>query len=317
MKINFKFQSMKLVCLVLSMGISLASCKKNDEHLSIPDPVQKDYHQTAVTQFVTSGDVRYAYRILGDREGMPLIMISALGGSMDDWDPAVTNGLAQKNRVIIFDIQGVGATTGKTPDNIAGMAQSAVSFIKALGLTKVNLMGFSMGSFITQQIVLTEPDLVNKIILTGTGPKGSQGLSNLPNLLAAAAGLSPEDSFLKFAFTSSAASQAAGKASWGRVQKRTVNRDVPLTQQASLAELTAVLGWAQPYPNALEELKTVTQPVLIAQGENDIPVPVINSINMSQSFPNAKLIIYPDAGHSAFTQNYEQFVPAVNAFLAK
>ncbi|WP_090885744.1 alpha/beta fold hydrolase [Pedobacter rhizosphaerae] len=308
---------MKRVCLVLSLGVILASCKKDIDQVSEPELVAKDYHQTAVTQFVTSGDIKYAYRVLGDQEGTPLLMISALGGSMDDWDPAVTNGIAQKNKVIIFDIQGVGATNGKTPDNIADMAKSAVSFIKALGVGKVNLMGFSMGSFVSQQIALTEPALVNKIILTGTGPKGSQGLSNLPNLLAAAAGLSPEESFLKFGFTSSAASQAAGKQSWARVQKRILNRDIPLSQEGSLAELTAVLGWAQPYPNALAELKRITQPVLIVQGENDLPVPVINAINMSQSFPDAKLIIYPDSGHSAFTQNYEQFVPAANAFLEK
>src|SRR5215813_1432256 len=117
--------------------------------------VAVDYHQTAVTQFITAGQTNYAYRILGNKPGIPLVMISALGNSMDDWDPAVTNGLAQQYKVIIFDIRGVGSSSGATPDNIPDMANGVVAFINALGYTKVNLLGFSMGSFITQQIALT------------------------------------------------------------------------------------------------------------------------------------------------------------------
>ncbi len=301
---------------LILLGLSIASCKKDDTYNN-SNPGFIDYHQTAVTQSIKAGEIKFAYRVLGDTTGMPLVMVSPLGSSMDDWDPAITNGLAQKNKVIIFDIEGVGASGGKTPDNIADMATGAVAFIKALGYSKVNLMGFSMGAFISQQIVLTEPALVNKIILTGVGPKGSEGLSNLPNLLAASAGLSPEESFLKFAFAPSTASQNAGKQSWERTQKRTIDRDAPLSAESGGAELTAVLGWAQPYPNALNELQTVTQPVLIAQGEDDLPVPVINAIKMSESFPHATLIVYPDAGHAAIFQNPEKFVPAAIQFLNK
>jgi pimeloyl-ACP methyl ester carboxylesterase len=303
MKITILTNVLKTTGLVILLSLSIASCKKDDNNSSpVKDPV--DYHKTAATKFATVGDVKFAYRVLGDQPGTPLILISALASSMDDWDPAVTNGLAANNKVIIFDIQGVASSTGTTPNNIPDMAKGVVAFIKALGYTKVNLMGFSMGSFISQQIVLTEPGLVNKIILTGTGPKGAAGLSNLPNLLGAAAGLSPEDSFLKFAFTSATASVAAGKAVWLRTLERTVDRDVPLSAATGGAELTAVLGWAQP-----------TQPVLIAQGEEDLAIPVINSQNMSKGFPNAKLIIYPDAGHAAFFQYHDQFVASVNDFL--
>ena len=174
-----------------------------------------------------------------------------------------------------------------------------------------------MGSFISQQVVLTNPTLINKLILTGTGPKGSEGLSNLPSLLAAAAGLSTEDFQLKFAFTSSPASIAAGKRSYERIQKRTVNRDAPVSGESSTAQVKAVLGWAQPYPDAFKELKTITQPVLIAQGQYDLPVPVINAINMSHSIPGAKLIVYPDAGHAAFFQYPDEFVTAALEFLGK
>jgi len=310
---NMRFTLLKRMALLIALTVGLAACKKDYQNT----PEAKDYHQNAPTQYLAGADAKIAYRVLGEGEGTPLIMVSSLGSTMDDWDPAVTNGLAAKSKVIIFDLPGVGRSTGKTPNNIADMAKSTFSFIKALGLKKVNLLGFSMGSFITQQIVLTEPALVERFVLTGTGPKGSQGLSNLPNLLAATAGLTPEEVFLKFAFTSSPTSIAAGKRSWDRSQKRTTDRDLPLTQDASLAELTAVLGWAQPYPEAFNELSKVTQPVLIVQGENDLPVPVINAVNISKSIPNAKIIIYPDAGHASFAQNPEMFVASTNSFLGK
>lgn len=306
----------KSAFLVLALGLSFAFCHDNDDDI-ISDPSYVDYHQTATTQHINAGGVNYAYRVLGKKSGIPLVMISSLNSSMDDWDPAVTNGLAKENNVIIFDIQGVGSTDGTTPDNIADMAKGVVTFIKALGHNKVNLLGFSMGSFISQQIVLTEPSLVNKVILTGTGPKGAEGLSNLPALLQQFGGLPQKDFLLKFAFTSSEASQAAGEASYARIQKRTVNRDLPPTQESVFQQVKAVLGWAQPYPDALNELKKVTQPVLIAQGENDLPVPVINAINMSKSIPHATLITYPDAGHAAFFQNADKFVGSALVFLRK
>jgi len=292
---------------------SLAACKKDNDNV----PEKTDDHQVALTQYISTKDGKIAYRIIGQQKGTPVVMVSSLGSAMDDWDPAITNGLALHNKVIIFDLPGVGRSTGKTPDNIADMAKSSVAFINALGLKKVNLLGFSMGSFISQQIILTEPSLVEKVILTGTGPKGSQGLSNLPVLLGSIAGLSPEEVFIKFGFNSSPASIAAGKRSWERVQQRQVDRDLPLTAEASTAELTAVLNWAQPNPEALTELSKITQPVLIVQGEKDLPVPVINAVNMSKSIPNAKLIIYEDAGHASFYQNPEMFVNSSNAFLNK
>jgi pimeloyl-ACP methyl ester carboxylesterase len=174
-----------------------------------------------------------------------------------------------------------------------------------------------MGSFISQQIALTNPALVNKIILTGTGPKGAEGLSNLPNILATTVGLTPEQVFLASFFASSNESQSAGKLSYERIQKRTINRDTPVSSASFTAALTAVLGWAQPDPDALKELKNITQPVLIAQGEHDFLVPVINAINVSKSIPNAQLIVYPDAAHGAIYQYHDQFVKAASDFLNK
>ncbi|GGM88379.1 alpha/beta hydrolase [Dyadobacter beijingensis] len=316
MKTNHTGPALKTLCFSFLLACGLFSCD-HDASGNEPVPVAADYHQTAPTQFVEAGGTRYAYRVLGDKPGIPLVMLSSLGSAMDDWDPAITNGLAAQQQVILFDNKGVGSSTGETPATITGMAADAVTFIKALGYSKVNLMGFSMGGFITQQVLLTEPGLVNRVILTGTGPKGSAGLSDLPKIIALTANLTPEETFLTFGFTKSEASLKAGRASYERIQKRQTNRDAALSQQAGGAQLTAVLAWAQPYPNALQELKAVQQPVLFAQGKNDVPVPVGNAVNASESIPNARLVIYPDAGHAAFCQYATEFVQEANAFLSE
>lgn len=301
------------------VGLGIASCSK--DNISAPvtksNPGGVNYHQTAPTEYLDVDGTKIAYRVLGNQPGIPLVLLAPLGDSMDDWDPAVTNGLADKYTVILFDNAGVGKSGGTTPDNIPAMANGAVSFIKTLGYKKVNLLGFSMGSFISQQIALREPALVNKIILTGTGPKGAEGLSNLPNTLASAAGLTPEQVFLVSGFTTTATSQAAGKSAYERIQHRQVDRDIPLTGQAFTAEVKAVVGWAQPDANALIELQAIKQPVLIAQGEKDALVPVVNAINMSKSIPNAQLIVYPDAGHIAIFQYHNEFVQSALNFLGK
>ena len=308
---------MKGFILFIIIGLSLAFCKKDDFPGNRSGKDSIDYHQVAATQFITAGETKFAYRVLGRKTGIPLVMIASLGSSMDEWDPAVTNGLAQQYQVIIFDIQGVGSSSGKTPDNIPDMAKGVVNFINALGFNKVNLLGFSMGSFISEQIVLTNPALVNKIILTGTGPKGSEGLSNLPNLLKQTAGLNPEQTFLVSHFTPSAASQAAGKLSFERIIKRTENRDSAVTNESAYAGLQAVLAWAQPNPDALTELKNINKPVLIVQGESDLLVPVVNAVRMSQTIPGAQLIIYKDAGHGSLYQYHDEFVKATSDFLNK
>ena len=298
-----------LALAVLGLSIAFISWKK--------DKTIKDYHKTAETQFVTADGNKIAYRVLGNKAGIPLVMVSPLGSTMDGWDPAVTNGLAQKYKVIIFDIPGVGTSGGATPDNIPDMAKEVVSFTKALGYNKVNLLGFSMGSFISQQIVLTEPGLVNKIILTGTGPKGSKGLSDLPKFLAAAAKLTPEQIFLGSLFAQSDFSQTAGKSAYERVQERQADRDTQVGPESFTNQVKAVLGWAQPNPDALTGLQSVKQPVLIVQGQEDVLVPVENAINMSKSIPNARLIVYPDAGHGSFFQYHDDFVKKAIEFLGK
>ena len=307
---------MKSLILFVMLGLGFAFSKR-DVPVNGSAAGTIDYHQTASTQFITAGETKFAYRVLGRKTGIPLVMIASLGSSMDEWDPAVTNGLAQQYQVIIFDIQGVGSSSGTTPDNIPDMAKGVVNFINALGYSKVNLLGFSMGSFISEQIVLTNPALVNKVILTGTGPKGAEGLSNLPNLLKQTVGLNPEQAFLASHFTQSAASQAAGKLSFERIIKRKENRDSAVTNESAYAGLKAVLAWAQPNPDAFNELKNIKKPVLIVQGESDFLVPVVNAVRMSDSIPGAKLIVYKDAGHGSLYQYHDEFVKATSDFLNK
>jgi len=158
-------------------------------------------NDAAKTKTVNVDDAKIAYRIYGDKEGTPIVLLSPLGSSMDDWDPAVINGLVKYSPIVVFDNKGVGGFSGKTPTTIAEMAQDAISFIKTLGYPKVNLLGFSMGGFIAQQIVETEPQWVDKLILVGTGPQGSEGLSEVGNKISSIAKLHPEEQFLQSLFT--------------------------------------------------------------------------------------------------------------------
>ncbi|MBV8325207.1 alpha/beta hydrolase [Chryseobacterium sp.] len=315
MKTIRKISAVSLLCLTLFTVVTM-SCSEENEPPTIQE-VQNRNHQNAKTQFVNVKGNTFAYRVLGKEDGIPLVLLPGLGGSMDDWDPAVTDGLAKKYKLILFDNKGVASSKGTTPNTVQAMADDAIDFIQALNLSKVNIMGFSMGGFVAQRVVLTNPALVNKVILTGTGPKGAIGLSDLPNIIAGTAGLSPEASFLKFGFTASAQSTAAGKAAYARIQLRTTDRDLILSDAASGSQFTAVLSWAQPDTGALTELKNIKNPVLIVHGENDLPVAVQNAKNMAQSLENSELVIFPDSGHASFFQNHEAFVTKALEFLGK
>ncbi|AZA83152.1 alpha/beta hydrolase [Chryseobacterium lactis] len=315
MKTIRKISVASLLCLSLFTVVTM-SCTEENEPPTLQEIQNRD-HQTAKTQWVNVKGVAFAYRVLGKEDGIPLVLLPGLGGSMDDWDPAVTNGLSKKYKVIIFDNKGVATSKGDTPNTVQAMADDAIDFIQTLNLNKVNIMGFSMGGFVAQRLVLTNPSLINKVILTGTGPQGAIGLSNLPNIIAGTAGLSPEASFLKFGFTESATSIAAGKASFARIQLRTHERDLPLSDASSNSQFTAVLSWAQPNTNALTELKNIKNPVLIVHGENDLPVSVQNAKNTAQNIEHAELVILPDSGHASFFQNHGAFVSKAIEFLSK
>lgn len=274
-----------------------------------------DYHQAATTKFIEVNGTRYAYRILGNKIGIPLILLQHFTGTMDNWDPAVTNGLAQQFKVILVDNKGISSSGGKTPDNIAEMAKDIEDFIHALGYQKVNMLGFSMGGFVAQQIVLDQPQLINKLILAGTGPKGGDGIADIVKPLTIASKMSPDEQKLYLFYSPSTHSQAMGKLALARIHKRIINRDPEASQEAVMAQLKSILAWAQPDPNFKEQLKLITQPVLIINGNNDIVVPTINSYFLFQYLPNAKLSLFPDSNHGSIFQYHELFLAEAIPFL--
>jgi pimeloyl-ACP methyl ester carboxylesterase len=268
-----------------------------------------DYHQTAQTKFIEANGTRYAYRVLGNQTGIPVVMFQHFTGTMDNWDPAITNGLAQHFKVILFDNKGTGASDGKTPDNIADMAKDAEDFITALGFKKVNLFGFSMGGFITQQIALDRPQLVNKMILAGTGPKGGEGITEITKPLTEAGKMGSDEEVKLFLFyTKTDHSREMGKSSLAKIYKRKVNRDTECSNSSIMAQLGAILAWAKPDPELKSRLAAISQPVLVVNGNDDIMVPTVNSYIMFQNIPNAKLSLYPDAGHGSIFQYSGQFL---------
>lgn len=266
------------------------------------------------TKTITVDDAKIVYRVLG-KGGTPLVLLAPLGSTIDDWDPAVIEGLAKNSTVILFDNKGVGGSTGTTPSSIAEMAKDAVSFIKALGYSKVNILGFSMGGFVGQEIVETQPQVVNKLILVGTGPQGSEGLAEIGQKVQAAAKLSPKEVFLVSLFSPSEYSQNLGKAAFGRIYANAKDHEQRLSKESFTAEFTAVLGWAQPNPAAFERAKSVSNPVLIVGGQYDFFIPVVNPLKLYQTLPNARLLLLPDAGHASFFQYPELFVQEANNFL--
>jgi pimeloyl-ACP methyl ester carboxylesterase len=274
-------------------------------------------HETAPTRFIEANGIRYAYRRFGKESGVPLVFLQHFRGTMDNWDPMITNGFAQDRPVVLFDNAGVGLSGGETPDNVADMARHAVAFIEALGLTQVDLLGFSLGGFVAQQVTLGHPDLVRRVVLAGTGPQGGEGMDRFTPAVEAVATKekSGPESLLFLFFEPTATSQAAGRAFLQRLGARTTDREEPSSLQTRDAQLKAIQAWGVPEGERYARLKQIRQPVLVANGANDIMVPTVNSFILSQRLPNASLILYPDSGHGFLFQYAELFVEHVSRFL--
>ena len=273
-------------------------------------------YKDAPTRTIAAGGVDFAYRELGPRGGVPVVLITHLAAVLDNWDPRVVDGIAARHHVITFDNRGVGASTGKTPDTIAAMASDAVTFIRALGLEQIDILGFSMGGMIAQVIALEQPQLVRKLILAGTGPAGGKGIKNVTKLshldtVRAAFTLQDPKQFLFF--TRTANGRRAGKEFLARLKERTENRDKAISIRAYLTQLKAIHRWGLDAP---ADLSAVVQPVLVANGESDRMVPSSNSTDLAQRLPNTDLVLYPDAGHGGIFQYHEQFVGQALSFLA-
>jgi pimeloyl-ACP methyl ester carboxylesterase len=276
-------------------------------------------HQSAATQFADANGIRFAYRRFGKSGGVPLVLNQHFTGTMDHWDPAVTDGFAKGREVILFNNAGVSSSSGEVPTSIEGMAANAVAFIGALGFSKVDVLGFSIGGFVTQEIAGQAPDLVRKLILVGTGPRGGEGMASLTpeaQQIFGATYQEPDHLWLAVHFTRSQSSQAAGRDFLKRFRLRKENRDPEVSERVAPAQLEALGKWGIQFDGAYDYLKSIRQPTLVVNGGNDVIVYSVNSFILQQHLPNAQLILYPDANHGSLYQYPELFVRHVSMFLS-
>jgi pimeloyl-ACP methyl ester carboxylesterase len=273
---------------------------------------------TAPTQYVTAGDNTYAYRQFGSGRGHPLLFLQHFTGTLDGWDPAVTDPIAAGRSVILFESAGIGRSSGKVPETVAGMADHALKFLEAIGLAQVDVLGFSLGGMVVQVMALKRPALLRRIILTGTGPEGGVGVAmDRPELLKIFVdqNMPMSEKLLKLFFETTETSQSAGRRFVERLARRTRDKDTPATAEAAGAQLAAMAKWAKSGGKPYADLKKITQPVLVTNGNNDTMIPTINSFTLSEHLTNAQLIIYPDSGHGALFQHAGAFTSHVSEFL--
>ena len=273
----------------------------------------------ASNQRITAGnEIEYAYRDLGESD-VPLVLLQHFRGNLDNWDSALIDALAANRRVVTFDNVGVGATTGTTPNTIEAMAHGAIAFIEAMDLQLVDLLGFSIGSFIAQEIALIRPDLLRRVVLASAAPQGATGMHGWPPDVIGAVG-APEPNpqgYLDVFFAPTDTSREAGQQAAGRIFGRTTNRDEPTTWQTRQAQYDAVCAWGIPNHALLQRVAAIDLPVFIANGDSDPMILPRYSYLLAGLLPNARVKIYPDSAHGFLFQHHSEFAADVNAFLAE
>ncbi|MDX0312568.1 alpha/beta fold hydrolase [Sinorhizobium meliloti] len=272
--------------------------------------------KTAPTRHVEATGTRFAYRRLGPDAGVPIVLLNHWGANLDNFDPRIVEGLAADRPVYALDYRGIGSSGGTAPLSIAEMASDAIATIRTLGLTSVDLIGFSLGGFVAQQILLDAPDLVRRAILAGTGPAGGTGIDRVGSVswpLILKGLLTFRDPKYYLFFTSSSNSRQAAKAFLARLkEERTRDRDKAVSLKAFLRQLNAIKVWGLQAPQPLDTIRT---PVLVANGDHDIMVPSENSGDLARRIPGAQLVLYPDAGHGGIFQYHDAFLKKAKVFL--
>src|ERR1700704_1536432 len=275
-------------------------------------------HQTAPTQFVETKGIRFAYRRFGKASGVPLVFNMHFTGTMDHWDPLVTDGFAKDREVILFDNAGVSSSSGEVPTSVERMAANAIAFIKALGLSQVDVLGFSLGGLVAQELTLAAPELVRRLVLVGTGPRSGEGMAALTPEAQEIFGATydePDRLWLRVHFTQSEKSQAAGREFLKRFRLRAENRDPEVNENVAPAQIEAISKWGAPQEKPFEYLKAIRQPTLVINGSHDVIIYTVNSFILQQNLPNAQLILYPDSNHGSQYQYPALFVADVTRFL--
>jgi pimeloyl-ACP methyl ester carboxylesterase len=280
------------------------------------EPVITSYAQ-APARTVTAGGVDYAYRELGPKGGVPVVFFVHLAATLDNWDPRIVDPIARHRHVIAFDQPGVGASTGTVPGSVEAMADDALAFIDALGHDRIDVFSFSLGGMVAQALVVKRPELVRKLVLTGTGPKGGKDIDKVAgvtyyDILRAALTRSDPKEFLFF--NRNAAGKPAGKAFVKRLEERTEHRDADISVKAFQTQLKAIKRWGRGTP---DDLSALTQPTLIANGDNDRMVPSVLSEDLHHRIKDSELRIYADSGHGGIFQYHEQFAPVAVRFLGE
>jgi pimeloyl-ACP methyl ester carboxylesterase len=283
-------------------------------------PTRTASNVTTPTRFLQAGDNKYAYRRFGEGSGRPLLFLQHFTGTLDNWDPAVTDALASSREVILFENAGVGRSSGAVPETIAGMAKHALAFLDSLGLPTCDVLGFSLGGMIAQQMAQDRPSIFRRMILVGTAPRGGEDIMHLekPSLAKHLAdpNLQGYAVLQKIFFAPTESSQAAGKAFIERLTRRTQDREPVSGPEIAKAQIMAFREWEQFRGERFASLKSIRQPTLVVNGIRDEMIPVANSYRLSESLPNAVLLIYPDSGHGSLFQFHESFTRQATAFLA-
>ena len=274
---------------------------------------------TAPTLFVDVGSQRYAYRRFGDGPGLPLLCLQHFTGTLDNWDPAVTDPIAASRELILFDNAGVGRSSGTVPNNIAGMTEHVFAFLDALRITRCDVLGYSLGGMIAQQMAQARPSMVRRMVLAATAPRGGEDVMHLEKpSLARYLGdpnLQGYRVLQRIFFAPSESSQAAGAAFIGRLLLRKEDRDSPSGPEVGAAQIAAFREWEQFTGERFAGLKAIRQPTLVFNGIRDEMIPVSNSYWLSANLPNAVLLTYPDSGHGSLFQFAESFTRQATTFL--